>query len=37
MLRGNPLDWTLMAALLGIGLAMFVLAWFLLNRSMKNA
>jgi ABC-2 type transport system permease protein len=37
MLRGNPLNWTLMAGLFGIGFAMFVLAWWLLNRSMKKA
>ena len=34
MLRGNPLIFTLLGWLIAIGLGLFGLAWFLLNRSM---
>ncbi|RMF02506.1 MAG: hypothetical protein D6768_08085 [Chloroflexi bacterium] len=36
MLRGNPLDWTLMGQLLAIGGLLFGLAWWLLRRSMQQ-
>jgi ABC-2 type transport system permease protein len=37
MLRGNPTDWHYFFSLLGIGVAMFGLAWFLLRRSMLHS
>jgi ABC-2 type transport system permease protein len=36
MLRGAGVDWTLLGSLLGIGLFLFGLSWWLLNRAMKQ-
>ncbi len=36
MLRGNPLDWALMAQLVAFGLILLLAAWVLLRRSMEQ-
>ena len=36
MLRGNPIDWALLAMLAGLGVLLFGLAWWLLRRSMEQ-
>jgi ABC-2 type transport system permease protein len=36
MLRGVPVDWSLLGSLLGMGVLLFGLSWWLLSRAMKQ-